>query len=179
MSLKLPGLLLLAILCLTHFAEAQVASQNCFSIGIASSLIVSGEQNATYDIVHAAQVDYSHAIGKKISLLPQLGYALSPYNKNFRLTAFQALVGIEYTFKKVIHSFSVHTGYEYSQESFAFKFDESVVRGTISNPAIVLKGTVSFTLIENLRIQTFIEVVPNLRTSVGLRLAYFISKNKK
>lgn len=178
MSIKLLVLQLFTLLYLSHFAMAQGEADNGFSIGIANALVVSGEQNATYDIVHASQVDYSYALGKRISLLPQLGYAVSPYNKNFKLTALQALAGIEYKFQKVTHSFSLHVGYEYSKESYAFKLGESVSKGTLANSAIVLKGMASFTLIKNLSIQPFLEVVPDLRTSAGFRLAYFISKSK-
>lgn len=179
MRLRLFEFQLFALLCFSHVAQAQDELKNYISIGIANSLIVSGEQNATYDIVHAAQVDYAHALNQRISLHPQLGYAISPYNKNFKLTAFQALAGIEYKFQKAIHSFSLHVGYEYSRESYAFKLGEFVSRGVLSNSAVLIKATASFTLIKNLRIQPFFEVIPSLRAGVGVRLTYIIFAKTK
>jgi len=179
MRLKLLGLPLFLLLGLSHLVQAQDELNNFFAIGLSSGLIVSGEQNATYDIIHAVQVDYSYVLSQRIGLLPQLGYAVSPYNKNFKLTTFQALAGMEYKFLKAIHSFSLHVGYEYSRDSYAFKLGESVIVGNLSDSAIIIKGTASFWLSKNLRLQPFFEVVPSLRTSAGLRLAYLISKSKR
>jgi hypothetical protein len=158
-------------------AQAQTEDNNYISIGISNSLIISGEQNATYNITHALQANYSYAISKRISLLPEIGYLLSPYNKNFKLASVQALAGLEYRIQD-LKAISIQLGYEYSYESYAFKFQETLSEGTMNNSGMVIKAAASFPISNQLKIQPFVEIIPRLRTSIGFRVAYFILKTR-
>ena len=166
---------MLQVLCsinLAIFAQKSEPISTNLSIGICASLLIRGEQNATYDINHALQIDYTIGLNEKFAFLPQVSYLNSPYNQNFKLTGLQFTGGIKYKLTRHSAAFTLLFGYERSRESYAFKFQDSVTYGSISNSGVVLKGTASFALMKKFRCQPFIEFVPKLRTGVGICLSY-------
>ena len=172
MNLKMFMLCVLCFLNLTFFAQESEPIPTKLSIGISTSLLLSGEQNATYDINHALQIGYTIAFSEKIAFLPQVSYLNSPYNQNFKMIGLQLMGGMKYELKGGNTSFLLLLGYERTRESYAFKFQESVTHGSLSNSGMVLKGAASFALVKKLRCQPFIEFIPNLRTGAGICLSY-------
>lgn len=77
----------LFVLLFTQKATCQTAERvNELGVSFSAALLISGEQNATYDVIHSVLAHYDYTIANGLSLRSQAGYIFSTYNSNFKLS---------------------------------------------------------------------------------------------